>query len=63
MLHALPLRRRLRADRSELEAANDAEHLFVCATYEGALRLAGRGWTRIDSYESRIRNFLYTMPY
>jgi len=29
-LHALPLRRRLRADRDELEAAYDAEHLLVC---------------------------------
>ena len=29
-LRALPLHRRLRADRAELEAAYDAEHLFVC---------------------------------
>jgi hypothetical protein len=31
-LHALPLHRRLRADRAELEAAYDAEHLLVCPT-------------------------------
>jgi hypothetical protein len=29
-LHALPLHRRLRADRDELEAIYDAEHLLVC---------------------------------
>jgi hypothetical protein len=31
-LHALPLHRRLRADRAALEAAYDAEHLLVCPT-------------------------------
>jgi hypothetical protein len=31
-LHALPLHRRLRADRAELEAAYDREHLLVCPT-------------------------------
>lgn len=31
-LHALPLHRRLRADRAKLEAAYDAEHLLVCPT-------------------------------
>jgi hypothetical protein len=31
-LHALPFHRRLRADRAELEAAYDAEHLLVCPT-------------------------------
>ena len=29
-LHALPLHRRVRADRADLEAAYDAAHLFVC---------------------------------
>lgn len=31
-LHALPLRRRLRTDRTDLEAAYDAEHLYVCTS-------------------------------
>src|ERR1039457_890111 len=29
-LHALPLHRRVRADRADLEAAYDAAHLLVC---------------------------------
>ena len=33
------------------------------ATVRRVVRLAGWGWIGIDSYESLIRNFLYTMPY
>jgi hypothetical protein len=31
-LHALPLHRRLRTDRTDLDAAYDAEHLYVCTS-------------------------------
>ncbi len=52
-----------RLDHRQIEPVCGVVLEAFTATLRRVVQLAGWGWTRVDGYQSPIRNFLYTMPY
>lgn len=52
-----------RLDHRQIEPVCGVVLEAFVATLRRVVRLAGWGWTKVDGYQSPIRNFLYTMPY
>ncbi len=52
-----------RLDHRQIEPVCGVVLEAFAATLRSVIRLAGWGWTKLDGYQSPIRNFLYTMPY
>jgi hypothetical protein len=52
-----------RLDHRQIEPVCGVVLEAFAATLRGVVQVARWGWTKVDGYQSPIRNFLYTMPY